>query len=559
MIPKMGISGKLLIVVAGSIFGFVVVAALAMFFLRSIMVEDRVAKLHNLVEVAQGIAQDNYNRSLKGEFDQAEAQRLTRNILRDLRYDKDEYFFIYAVDGTGVMIPGHPEREGQSALETKDSNGIFIIRRLIELAQAGGGSLFYQFPRVGSDVAIDKLSYANLFAPWGWMMGTGIYIDDIQEIFWDKALHFAGLVLLVTLLCGALALGVARHIANALKRLSTITNRLANQDYDTVVTEIDRTDEIGSLAVSIRTLRDAAREAASLRREQEMSKLRAEEERRASAMRMADSFESSVKQVSDVIAASAGSMKSAAECLTDVARQTSSQATSVAAAAEEASTNVQTVAAASEELSASIREISRQVQQSATMSAEAVSEAQRTDHLVKGLAEAAGKIGDVVGLINDIAAQTNLLALNATIEAARAGEAGKGFAVVANEVKHLANQTARATEEIGAQIGAVQAATTEAVGAISIIGGTIGRIDEIGAGIAAAVEEQHAATAEISRNIQQASEGTRQVTDYLTQLASAVGEVGETSNGVLTASHELETQSQRLNKEVGTFLDSVRA
>ncbi|EPY02692.1 chemotaxis sensory transducer protein [Magnetospirillum fulvum MGU-K5] len=555
----MGISGKLLIVVAGSIFGFVVVAALAMFFLRSIMVEDRVAKLHNLVEVAQGIAQDNYNRSLKGEFDQAEAQRLTRNILRDLRYDKDEYFFIYAVDGTGVMIPGHPEREGQSALETKDSNGIFIIRRLIELAQAGGGSLFYQFPRVGSDVAIDKLSYANLFAPWGWMMGTGIYIDDIQEIFWDKALHFAGLVLLVTLLCGALALGVARHIANALKRLSTITNRLANQDYDTVVTEIDRTDEIGSLAVSIRTLRDAAREAASLRREQEMSKLRAEEERRASAMRMADSFESSVKQVSDVIAASAGSMKSAAECLTDVARQTSSQATSVAAAAEEASTNVQTVAAASEELSASIREISRQVQQSATMSAEAVSEAQRTDHLVKGLAEAAGKIGDVVGLINDIAAQTNLLALNATIEAARAGEAGKGFAVVANEVKHLANQTARATEEIGAQIGAVQAATTEAVGAISIIGGTIGRIDEIGAGIAAAVEEQHAATAEISRNIQQASEGTRQVTDYLTQLASAVGEVGETSNGVLTASHELETQSQRLNKEVGTFLDSVRA
>jgi len=555
----MGISGKLLIVVAGSIVGFVVVAALAMFFLRSIMIEDRVAKLHNLVDVAQGIAQDHYNRAMKGEFDQAEAQRLTRNLLRDLRYDKDEYFFIYAVDGTGVMVPGHPEREGENALETKDSNGVFLIRHLIELAKAGGGSMFYQFPRVGSDVAIDKLSYAKLFAPWGWMMGTGIYIDDIQEIFWDKALNFAGLVLLVTLLCGALALGVARHIANALKRLSVITNRLANQDYDTVVTEIERTDEIGSLALSIRTLRDAAREAATLRREQEMSKLRAEEDRRAAAMKMADSFESSVKQVSDVIASSAGSMKSAAECLTEVARQTSSQATSVAAAAEQASTNVQTVAAASEELSASIREISRQVQQSATMSAEAVSEAQRTDHLVKGLADAAGKIGDVVGLINDIAAQTNLLALNATIEAARAGEAGKGFAVVANEVKHLANQTARATEEIGAQIGAVQAATTEAVGAISIIGGTIGRIDEIGAGIAAAVEEQHAATAEISRNIQQASEGTRQVTDYLTQLASAVGEVGETSNGVLNASHDLEIQSNRLDKEVATFLDSVRA
>jgi len=555
----MGISGKLMIVVAGSIIGFVVVAALAMFFLRSIMVEDRIAKLHNLVDVAQGVAQDYYNRAAKGEFDQAEAQRRTRNLLRDLRYDDDEYFFIYAQDGTTLLAPGHAEREGTNALDMKDSNGVLIIRRLIDLAQNGGGSLLYQFPRVGSTVAIDKLSYANLFKPWGWTMGTGIYIDDIETIFWNKALHFAGLVLLVTLLSGALALGVARHISNPLKRLSTITNRLANQDYDTVVTEIDRSDEIGSLALSIRTLRDAAREAATLRREQELSKLHAEEERRHTAMKMADSFESSVKQVSDVIASSAVTMKSAAESLTGVARQTSSQATSVAAAAEEASTNVQTVAAASEELSASIREISRQVQQSATMSAEAVSEAQRTDQLVKGLAEAAGKIGDVVGLINDIAAQTNLLALNATIEAARAGEAGKGFAVVANEVKHLANQTARATEEIGAQIGAVQSATTEAVGAIRIIGGTIGRIDEIGAGIAAAVEEQHAATAEISRNIQQASEGTRQVTDYLTQLAAAVGEVGETSNGVLTASNELAVQSNRLDKEVDTFLENVRA
>ncbi|WP_235720844.1 methyl-accepting chemotaxis protein [Magnetospirillum molischianum] len=549
----------MLIVVAGSIVGFVLVATLAMFFLRSIMIEDRDAKLHNLVDIAQEVARYHYNRSVKGEFDQAEAQRRTRELLRDLRYDKDEYFFIYAVDGTAVMVPGHIEREGTSALDMRDSNGIPIVQRLIELAKGGGGSLFYQFPRVGSNVAIDKLSYANLFAPWGWVMGTGIYIDDIQDIFWEKALKFAGLVLLITILSGALALSVARHIANALKRLSGITNRLANQDYDTVVTEIDRTDEIGSLALSIRTLRDVAREAATLRREQELSKINAEKERRHAAMAMADSFESSVKQVSDVIAASAVSMKTAAECLTGVARQTSSQATSVAAAAEEASTNVQTVAAASEELSASIREISRQVQQSAMMSAEAVSEAQRTDQLVKGLAEAAGKIGDVIGLINDIAAQTNLLALNATIEAARAGEAGKGFAVVANEVKHLANQTARATEEIGAQIGAVQAATTEAVGAIRIIGGTIGRIDEIGAGIAAAVEEQHAATAEISRNIQQASEGTRQVTDYLTQLATAVGEVGETSSEVLSSSHDLANQSNRLDKEVGTFLNSVRA
>ena len=559
MAGRHGISKKLLIIVVASIAGVAVVAGLALFFLRGIMVEDRVAKLHNLVDVAQGIARQQYERAQRGEIDQAEAQRITRETLRELRYDQDEYFFIYAVDGTTVLYPGRAEREGKNAIEVRDSDGVPLIRRLIEAAQAGGGAVFYRFPRVGSDAAIPKVSYAGLFTPWNWMIGTGIYIDDIEAIFRAKALGFGGLVLLVALVVAGLAQVISRGIVGPLQRLAGITTRLAGEDYACEVTETERRDEIGALAVSIRTLRDAAREAAELRRDQERLKQQAEAERRRAAMTMADSFERSVKQVSDVIATSAGNMKNAAESLTGVARQTSSQATGVAAAAEQASVNVQTVAAASEELSASINEISRQVQQSAAMSAEAVSEARRTDQLVQSLAEATDRIGIVVNLINDIAAQTNLLALNATIEAARAGEAGKGFAVVANEVKGLANQTAKATEEISTQIGAVQSATGEAVAAIRLIGGTIGRIDEIGSGIAAAVEEQHAATAEISRNIQQASAGTRQVTDYLGQLAAAVAEVGDTSNNVLTASHDLAEQSGRLDHEVGTFLHSVRA
>jgi len=555
----MGISRKLLLIVIASIAGVAVVAGLALFFLRGLMVEDRITRLQNLVEVASGLAKQQYERANRGEISQEEAQRATKNLLRELRYDHDEYFFIYAMDGTTVLYPGRAEREGKNAIDVRDSDGVPLIRNLITAARAGGGAVFYRFPRVGSDQAIDKVSYAGQFQPWGWMIGTGIYIDDIETIFRDKALNFAGLVLLVALGVALVAQLVARGIVGPLQRLSGITTRLAGEDYAIDVTETERRDEIGTLALSIRTLRDAAREAAELRREQERGKRCAEEERRRSALAMADSFESSVKQVSDVISASAGHMKEAAESLTGLARQTSSQATSVAAAAEQASTNVQTVAAASEELSASINEISRQVQQSAAMSAEAVTEARRTDSLVQGLADAANRIGEVVNLINDIAAQTNLLALNATIEAARAGEAGKGFAVVAGEVKSLANQTARATDEISAQIGAVQGATGQAVAAIRLIGGTIGRIDEIGAGIAAAVEEQHAATAEISRNIQQASAGTRQVTDYLTRLASAVGEVGDTSDTVLTASHDLADQSNRLDQEVGTFLHSVRA
>jgi len=559
MAAKVGISGKMLSVVVTSVLGFAIISVFALSFLRSVMIEDRIAKLRNLVEIAEGIAQNAYDRAQKGEFDNSQAKALVRDQLRTLRFDKTEYFFAYQDDGTCVLLPPKPEREGQNMIGLTDSNGTKIIERMLELAKSGGGELFYQFPKPGGTQALDKVSYAKRFAPWGWMIGTGIYIDDINAIFLQEALYFAAIVLVVTLFTVGLALVIARHIALPIKRLTVITARLADQKYDTEVTETGRGDEIGLLANSIRTLRDAAHEAETLRHEQEENKLRVEQERRSRALRMADSFESSVKQVSDVITASARSMKGAAQSMSGVARQTASQATSVAAAAEQASTNVQTVASAAEELSASINEISRQVQQSSAMIATGVNEAKRSDQLVQGLAEAAGRIGDVVNLINDIAAQTNLLALNATIEAARAGEAGKGFAVVAGEVKHLANQTAKATEEIGAQIGAVQTATAEAVNAIRAIGGTIGQINEISAAIAAAVEEQHAATAEISRNIQQASEGTRQVTGYLGQLASAVGEVGDTSASVLTSSNDLAEQSQRLDGEVSSFLSTVRA
>jgi len=559
MSAKIGISGKMLSVVVTSVLGFAIITFFALSFLRTVMVEDRIGKLRNLVEIAEGITQSIYDRSQKGEFDEAQAKTLVRNELRTLRFDKTEYFFVYQDDGTCVLLPPKPEREGQNLIGMTDANGTKIIERMLDTAKTGGGAVFYQFPKPGGTEALDKVSYAKRFAPWGWMIGTGIYIDDINAIFLQEALYFAAIVLTVTLVTVVLALLIARHIALPLKRLTEITAKLADQKYNTEVSETGRGDEIGLLANSIRTLRDAAHEAEILRIEQEESKHRVELERRSRALSMADSFESSVKQVSDVINASARSMKGAAQSMSGVARQTASQATGVAAAAEQASTNVQTVASAAEELSASINEISRQVQQSSAMIATGVNEAQRSDKLVQGLAEAAGKIGDVVNLINDIAAQTNLLALNATIEAARAGEAGKGFAVVAGEVKHLANQTAKATEEIGAQIGAVQAATAEAVDAIRSIGGTIGQINEISAAIAAAVEEQHAATAEISRNIQQASEGTRQVTGYLGQLASAVTEVGDTSTSVLTSSNDLAEQSQRLDGEVSSFLTTVRA
>ncbi|GAB6053680.1 globin-coupled sensor protein [Magnetospira thiophila] len=271
-----------------------------------------------------------------------------------------------------------------------------------------------------------------------------------------------------------------------------------------------------------------------------------------------DRFESNVHGMVQVVASAATELQATAQAMTGTAQLTSERATAVAAAAEEAATNVQTVAAAAEQLSGSIGEISAQVDKSSQIASSAVIEADRTNEQVRGLASAAQKIGEVVNLINDIASQTNLLALNATIEAARAGEAGKGFAVVASEVKNLASQTAKATDEIARQIADIQAATREAVGAIQGIGNTIGEINSISASIAASVEEQGAATQEIARNVEQAAAGTMEVTSHIVEVTTAADETGHSASQVLNASRELSTQAESLTQEVRHFLEDLR-
>lgn len=273
----------------------------------------------------------------------------------------------------------------------------------------------------------------------------------------------------------------------------------------------------------------------------------------------ANVFENEVHSMVEIVASAATELQSTSQSMAATAEATSHQANLVALAAESAASNVQTVAAAAEELHASISEISRQVSESTRISQEAVNEASRTNVLVNGLAQAADKIGEVVKLINDIASKTNLLALNATIEAARAGDAGKGFAVVANEVKNLASQTARATDEISTQISNVQGATKDAVHAIQSIGLTITQINEIAAAIAAAVEEQGAATREIARNVQEASTGTGEVTSNINNVTEASNETGHAANEVLAASRELSSQSEKLRSKVDHFLQDIRA
>ena len=367
----------------------------------------------------------------------------------------------------------------------------------------------------------------------------------------------AGLAVLLGL---AIAFLIARGIIRPLSGLTAGMKELAGGNFGVILPGLDRKDEVGDMAQAVETFKVKAEEKA---RDEAETKIKQDEvlarQRKAEMARMADDFEGAVGRIVETVSSASRELEASAGTLTSTAARSQELSTTVAAASEEATANVQSVASATEELSSSVNEIGRQVQESARMASDAVGQARGTTERVSELSKAASRIGDVVELINTIAGQTNLLALNATIEAARAGEAGRGFAVVASEVKALAEQTAKATGEIGQQISGIQAATQESVSAIKEISGTIERLSEISSTIAAAVEEQGAATQEISRNVQQAAHGTQQVSSNISDVQRGANETGSASSQVLSAAQTLSIDSGRLKSEVSKFLNSVRA
>ncbi|MGM4874008.1 methyl-accepting chemotaxis protein [Bradyrhizobium sp. 956_D2_N1_5] len=359
---------------------------------------------------------------------------------------------------------------------------------------------------------------------------------------------------------GALGFIIGQYgIARPIRMIVGVLQELASGRYQVEIAGLDRKDEVGEVAKTAEVFRENGLAKIRMEAEQKEMEQRSAAQRRQDMLRLADQFETAVGEVIETVSSASTELEASATTLTSTAEHAQQLATVVASASEEASTNVQSVASATEELSSSITEISRQVQESARVASEAVGQARTTTERVSELSKAATRIGDVVELINAIAGQTNLLALNATIEAARAGEAGRGFAVVASEVKALAEQTAKATGEIGQQISGIQSATQESVGAIKDISDTIERLSEISSAIAAAVEEQGAATQEISRNVQQAAEGTHQVSSNITDVQRGASETGSASSQVLSAAQSLSGDSNRLKLEVGKFLTTVRA
>ena len=557
---KMTIGRKIYGLIGLSFIGVIGIALLDSRELASSLVQQKQIELRHMTELAVGVVKEEYATVQSGGVAVADAQKRALARVAAMRYGNDDYFWVNDMQPRMVMHPIKTEMNGKDISAFKDPNGKALFSDMVDVVKKdGSGFVPYEWPKPGFDKPQPKLSYVTGFAPWGWVIGTGVYIDDLSAQSWASTRHallVASLILLLTL---AVSIIVARRITGPLRQMTTTMNALARGTLDAEVPGLDRRDEVGEMAKAVEVFKSNAVARQALEAEGREAEARAITRRKADMHKIADDFEGAVGEIVRTVSSASTELEASAGTLTTTADHAQELSTMVAAASEEASTNVQSVASATEEMASSINEISRQVQASARMANEAVDQARRTNDRVGELSKAAARIGDVVELINTIAGQTNLLALNATIEAARAGEAGRGFAVVASEVKALAEQTAKATGEIGQQVSGIQAATQESVGAIKEISGTIEKLSEISSAIAAAVEEQGAATQEISRNVQQAALGTQQVSSHITDVQRGASETGSASSQILSSAQSLSSDSNRLRLEVGKFLDTVRA
>ncbi len=520
--------------------------------------QQRVTTLRAVVQGAVAIVAHYQNEAAQGHMDTAAAQAAALTALRATRYLGDEYLWVNDLTPRVIMHPIKPELDGKDVSGLVDPAGQHMFLTIVHVAKTtGSGVVPYLWPRPGEAQPVPKLSYVQLFRPWGWVIGTGVYVDDVIA-----ARHrLAATLALLTLLSGGLVAAVigwlGRSVAQPVRHLTTATDHLAHNRLDADIPGLARGDEFGALARALAILRDKARERERL--EQQIQADRALADRRHAALEQnTQDFGASISGVMTMLGGAADQMRRSAGEMTGAAEDTRTRAGVTTTDAKAATQNLASVAAAAEEMAASANEIGRRIQDVTGATDHAVEAARSSDRMVRDLIGSVEEIGSVVQMISAIAQKTNLLALNATIEAARAGEAGRGFAVVAGEVKALATQTRDATGEVSTRIAAVQASTTDAGEAIAGVTRAIDRVREAAAEIAASIAEQGAATREIAATVQAVSVSTDATVGAMAALSAVADRSGETSRQVLTAADAIARQADTLREEVDLFLAAAR-
>jgi methyl-accepting chemotaxis protein len=526
---------------------------------RQQMLDARLQQLRAITEGARSQAAALEDRVKAGELTHEQAMAAFVAQSKVLRYDNGSgYIIVNGMDGMTLVNP-NTKIVGTNQLDVV-TNGIAIARLLRDGVRDHGETVVhYDYYRPGGTELLPKITYATGFAPWDILIGSGAYLDDIDATFRELALRMGSIAAAAILAIAAFGWALTRRITRPLNRLEQRMRALAAGDLEAEVPDAGRRDEVGRMAQAVRVFRENALRVHALEQEKTQMEAEAKGQRATTLARLMREFEDGVGSVAQNVGATAASLRSGARSLTETAADTMREGEAVGKAGDRASMDVQTVASAAEELSASIGEIARQVSESSAIAEQAVADMGRTDGSVRDLADSAQRIGEIVALINGIATQTNLLALNATIEAARAGDAGKGFAVVASEVKALANQTARATEDIRVQIESMQTATSETVTAVRGITATIGKISQIAGAIAAAVQEQGTATQEIASNVQHVSADTREISASIGRVSGMAGRTGGEAEKLLSVADTLSGQAETLRGHVDGLLAAMRA
>jgi len=558
-LSNFSLSAKLRMVLVMTAFALGGLAVFDLVTLRSALVEEKKANVRQVVDMTRSIFSHYDQLAKSGEITLDEAQNRATEFIQNARYADNNYVFVLGLDTKVILHPIQPKLNGQNGKQVIDVNGVPVLDEMVKAARhPEGGFLTYEWNKPGHDGVFPKLAYAETFKPWGWVITTGVYIDDVDDIFWQTAINDIAVAISMLIVIGMAGLAIDRSTTRPLRMITEALNKLAQGDTSVTTNETDRRDEIGALARSLEVFRANREQAEKLEQEQKDTH-KIQIARAEKIEKLIKSFEIEVEGNLSTVHSALEQLRTTATGMASQSDETTGRAANVAVATEQAAANVDTVAAAAEQLAASIDEITSQVSRSSDIAQSGANEADDASTIFAELGTASDKIGQVVELIQSIAEQTNLLALNATIEAARAGDAGKGFAVVAAEVKNLANQTTRATEDIAGQIGGIQESTQNALGAIRHLSGRMKELNEVSASIAAAVREQDAATGEIARNVAEAATGTKDVAQNVVGLRKAAEEEREASGQVLAASGSLNSKSQNLMEQIKQFLNDIRA